>query len=127
MVYGILAQLGHLGGLGKMQLTQLWQQALFGFVGGIAAEILHWYLLARKPRGTKAYAKRALYWLTTAGMIGIGALMPVLYLSGPASALLCFHLGAATPLLLQKLISAAPHISQPQGPSDPTMWDFFEW
>jgi hypothetical protein len=111
-----------------MQVTELWQQVLFGFLGGGAAEILHWYLLARKPRGAGAYAKHLLYWVTTMAMIGLGALMPVLYLSGPASALLCFHLGAATPLLLQKLVSAAPHLAQAQGLADQTtLRNFLDW
>lgn len=87
-----------------MQVTELWQQVLFDFMGGAAAELLHWYLLSRKPEGAAPYAKHALYWITTGGMMALGALMPLLYLSGPASALLCFHLGAATPILLQKLV-----------------------
>jgi hypothetical protein len=37
-----------------VQLTQLWQQVLFGFVGGAAAELLHWYLLYTKARGNRA-------------------------------------------------------------------------
>ena len=111
-----------------MQLTELWQQILFGFVGGAAAELLHWYLLSRKPEGAKLYAGHALYWVTTLGMIGFGALMPMLYLSGPASALLCFHLGAATPILLQKLVSTLPNIANAQGLSNqPMIRDFFRW
>ena len=111
-----------------MQLTDLWQQVLFALIGGAAAELLHWYLLSRKPEGAKPYSARAVYWVTTLGMIALGAIMPVLYLSGPASALLCFHLGAATPILLQKLISTLPNIANVQGlANQPTMRDFFRW
>ena len=111
-----------------MQLTELWQQVLFGFIGGAAAELLHWYLLSRKPEGIEPYSKRALYWITTIGMMGVGALMPLLYLSGPASALLCFHLGAATPILLQKLVSTLPNIANAQGFTGlPTLRDFFRY
>jgi hypothetical protein len=111
-----------------VQLTELWQQIVFGLLGGAAAELLHWYLLSRKPGGARPYSKRGVYWVTTAGMIGLGALMPMLYLSGPASALLCFHLGAATPILLQKLVSTLPNIANAQGfTGHPTMRDFFRW
>jgi hypothetical protein len=41
--------------------------------------------------------------------------MPALYINGSASALLCFHLGAATPLLVQKLVTAIPAIAAQQG------------
>lgn len=111
-----------------MQLVELWQQILFAFLGGAAAELLHWYLLSRKPEGAKLYSARAVYWITTAGMITLGAIMPILYLSGPASALLCFHLGAATPILLQKVVSTLPNIANAQGVANrPTMRDFFRW
>jgi hypothetical protein len=55
--------------------------------------------------------------------------MPVLYISGAANALLCFHLGAATPLLLQKLVSAVPQAAQPMGPtgSGASLREFFSW
>ena len=48
-------------------------------------------------------------------MTAVGGLMPALYINGSASALLCFHLGAATPLLLQKLVTAIPTIAAQQG------------
>lgn len=91
-----------------MEVTALWQQAALGAVGGASAELLHWYLLARKPEGRAPYRAGAVYWITTLGMVALGGLMPVLYLGGSASALLCFHLGAATPVLLQKLVTTLP-------------------
>jgi len=98
-----------------MQATELWQFAVWGSVGGAAAEVLHWYMLARQPGGTARYSAGMVYWVSTVLMIGLGALVPVLYIEGAASALLCFHLGAATPVILQKLIAALPAPVQAQG------------
>jgi hypothetical protein len=110
-----------------MQISELWQQALLGMAGGMACEVLHWYSLARKPRGVSGFSKHPIYWLSTAGMILLGGVMPVLYLNGTASALLCFHLGAATPILLQKLVAAAPALAQRQGLEKPTLKEFYAW
>jgi hypothetical protein len=112
-----------------MVVEESWLQLVLALAGGLAAELLHWYGLARKPGGVKPYQKRALYWVTTLGMIGLGGLMPVLYISGAANALLCFHLGAATPLLLQKLVSAVPQAAQPMGPTGggASLREFFSW
>ena len=112
-----------------MVVEERWLQLVLALAGGLAAELLHWYGLARKPGGVKPYQKRALYWVTTLGMIALGGLMPVLYISGAANALLCFHLGAATPLLLQKLVSTAPQAAQPMGSTrgEASLREFFRW
>ncbi len=112
-----------------MELSLIWQQMLLGGIGGCACEVLHWYNLARKPGGAKKYATGPLYWGTTAAMVGLGALMPLLYLAGTASALLCFHLGIATPLLLQKMVASIPKGIRPQGAADnvPTLSNFVRW
>ncbi|GLK70311.1 hypothetical protein KHC23_04915 [Ancylobacter dichloromethanicus] len=60
-------------------------------------------------------------------MVVLGGLMPVLYLEGAASALLCFHLGAATPVIVQKLIANVPEAAARQGPGEPTLRRFFRW
>ena len=52
--------------------------------------------------------------------------MPLLYLKGTTSAVLCFHLGAATPILLEKLIAAAPAVATPQG-GQSGFKEFFGW
>lgn len=109
-----------------MQATELWQLAVWGAVGGAAAEVLHWYMLARQLAGATRYAMGVVYWVSTTLMIGLGALMPVLYIEGSASALLCFHLGAATPVILQKLVAALPAAVQAQG-VQPTLRSFFSW
>jgi hypothetical protein len=98
-----------------MIFNEVWQQVLIAVAGGLAAEILHWYMLSRKPDGAGAFAARPGYWVWTVGMVAVSGLMPVLYLNGSASALLCFHLGAATPLLVQKLVSAVPTVANAQG------------
>jgi hypothetical protein len=111
-----------------MRIDELWQQVMFAIAGGLAAEILHFYMLSRKPGGTARYRQRRDYWLWTIGMIAIGGLMPALYIEGTASALLCFHLGAATPLLMQKLVTTIPEVANPQGESaKPTLKEFFTW
>lgn len=98
-----------------MEATELWQFALWGGIGGLAAEVLHWYLLSRQPGGTARFSGGMIYWVSTIFMIALGALIPILYIEGAASALLCFHLGAATPVILQKLIVAVPALAQAQG------------
>ncbi|MGD0959706.1 MAG: hypothetical protein ABSB19_07860 [Methylomonas sp.] len=109
-----------------MEISQLWQQAALGALGGVACELLHWYSLARRPKDFEKFKTGAIYWFTTLGMVGFGALMPVLYLAGTASALLCFHLGAATPILLQKLIASTPTLTQNQG-NQSGLREFFRW
>ncbi|MGA8408660.1 MAG: hypothetical protein WB680_15900 [Candidatus Acidiferrales bacterium] len=113
-----------------MQVTQLWAQCLIGIAGGFACELLHWYSLSRKPGGTTRFSRHAVYWITTAGMIIVAGAMPLLYLQGTVSALLCFHLGAATPILLQKVVAAAPQLARGQGAQEdglPTFRQFFGW
>lgn len=110
-----------------MIIESLFAQALVAGAGGIAAELLHWYALSRKPGGAKKFKRSAVYWGTTGGMILLGGIMPVLYVDGAASALLCFHLGAATPVIVQKLIAAVPHEVARQGGEIVSMRDFFSW
>lgn len=113
-----------------MQVTELWIQCLLGVAGGLGCELLHWYSLSRKPQGAKRFSKQPVYWVTTTGMILLGGAMPLLYLQGTASALLCFHLGAATPILLQKLVAAAPPLTRGQGGNslaDATFRQFLAW
>jgi hypothetical protein len=110
-----------------MILDTLLSQVGVALIGGVAAELLHWYALCRKPDTIAKYRGRPLYWVTTVGMILLGGAMPILYLSGSAQALLCFHLGAATPVIVQKLAAQAPHLSAHQGPSEASLRNFFRW
>jgi len=110
-----------------MELNTLLAQIGVAIAGGFAAELLHWYALSRKPGGSKKYKVHAIYWVTTIGMIILGGLMPLLYIQGSASALLCFHLGATAPIILQKLVANLPSSVAAQGPEDTSMRSFFSW
>jgi hypothetical protein len=110
-----------------MLLDSLWSQIEMALLGGVAAELLHWYALSRKPAAIAKYHRKPLYWITRLGMIALGGVMPLLYIQGSASALLCFHLGAATPIVVQKLVAAVPAGISHQGPGDTSLQDFFRW
>ncbi|MGR5320893.1 hypothetical protein [Vibrio sp. DNB22_19_1] len=111
-----------------MLIDDLVTQILIALVGGVTAELLHWYGLSRRPTNVMPrYAKKPIYWITTVGMISIGGIMPFLYIQGSASALLCFHLGAATPVILQKLVTSVPDSVVTQGDKPDSIKDFFTW
>lgn len=110
-----------------MTLDSLLAQIAVALLGGVAAELLHWYALSRKAGRIAKYRRRPLYWGTTAGMVLLGGFMPMLFIDGAASALLCFHLGIATPVIVQKLIANIPAIASEQGPGDASFRDFFGW
>ena len=110
-----------------MILDSLAAQTAVAVGGGVAAELLHWYVLARRPAAIAMYRRRPLYWIATGGMIAIGGVMPLLYIDGAASALLCFHLGAATPVIVQKLVAHGPTLTAHQGPGEASLRDFFRW
>jgi hypothetical protein len=96
-----------------------------GAAGGVALELLHWYALRRDPK-LPAYAGSPIYWIITAGMIALGGLVAVLYFGARAEALLAFHVGASTPLILQKLTTTIAKQPGAKGGS-PTVLDFFHW
>jgi len=110
-----------------MILESLVAQILVSLIGGLTAELLHWYGLSRRPEALPKYQKRPLYWGTTVGMVVLGGVMPVLYIQGTASALLCFHLGVATPVIVQKLVATLPPLIATQGEGDASIRDFFRW
>ena len=110
-----------------MILETLWTQIFVALLGGGAAELLHWYALSRKSGRVAKYKKKPLYWSTTLAMILLGGFMPLLYIQGSASALLCFHLGAATPVIIQKLIANMPAATVAQGAQDTSVREFFSW
>lgn len=109
-----------------MIIDELWQQALIGMAGGMMLEVLHWYRLTRKFPN-KQFTRSRIYWVSTVSMWGLGAVTPILYSSGSASALLCFHLGASAPLLLQKLTTTPPDIVTQQSSAGFSFRDFCEW
>jgi len=110
-----------------MNLDTLSAQIAVALLGGVAAELLHWYALSRRPGGSGRFKVHNIYWVTTGGMVMLGGVMPLLYLQGTASALLCFHLGATAPVILQKLVANLPVAVANQGPDAPTLRDFFTW
>ena len=110
-----------------MVLDSLFAQIVVALAGGAAAELLHWYALSRKPDELKKYQVQPIYWFTTAGMVLLGGIMPLLYIQGTASALLCFHLGAATPVIVQKLIANLPAAVVHQGGGSASLRGFFSW
>lgn len=110
-----------------MALESLVMQIVVAMIGGVAAELLHWYALSRKPGGIRRYGPKPVYWVLTIGMILLGGIMPLLYIDGSASALLCFHLGAATPVIVQKLIGYAPTATAGLGQSDASISEFYRW
>jgi len=119
---------GWIEGNGRaMVLESLLAQIFVALVGGAAAELLHWYALSRKPGEVEKYGVQPIYWFTTAGMVLLGGIMPLLYIQGTASALLCFHLGAATPVIVQKLIANLPTAVAHQGAGEASLRNFFRW
>lgn len=88
-------------------LTGVWAIVMVGCAGGVAAELLHWRHLYRKGR-LPSYGRRPGYWVITAGFVALGGLVAWLYFGERAPGLVAFHVGASTPLLLQKLVSAVP-------------------
>lgn len=111
-----------------MVLNALYSQVFVALLGGVSAELLHWYALSRRASGAKSYKKHPVYWLTTGGMVLLGGVMPLLYLQGASSALLCFHLGAATPVIVQKLVANLPSAVTYQGvETQDSLKDFFRW
>ena len=110
-----------------MELNSVVHQVIFALLGGIAAELLHWYRLSRKVEGVAGYSRHSIYWITTAAMVMLGGIMPLLYISGGASALLCFHLGATAPIALQKLVAGLPSSIAAQGSQAVRLREFFKW
>lgn len=98
---------------------------LVGAAGGAALEFLHWYGLRRDPR-LPAYTRSPFYWIVTIVMIALGGLVALLYFGPRAEPLLAFHVGASTPLLLQKLTTTVARIPGAKS-LEPSVLNFFSW
>lgn len=88
-------------------------EAVFGFAGGAAAELVQWFgLRFTFHRGLPDWSKSWLYWLVTFLMaVSGGGLVYIYALSGtPLSPILALNVGASAPLLLGKLIQQTPPI-----------------
>jgi hypothetical protein len=105
--------------------------AIFGVGcgGGLIAELLHWWNLRESPQ-LPAYAKSPFYWVITIAMILMGGFMAWIYFGNRAEAIVAVHIGVATPLILQKLVTSVP---EPKGAKNiivtpaPTLRRFFTW
>lgn len=108
-----------------MTLTTYTQVFLAGLAGGCLLELLHWYALKKEPQ-FPAYARSAVYWVTSGLMALAGGGLALLYFGARAEGLVAVHVGLSAPLILQKLASAA---FEPKGArsSTTTLWSFFRW
>lgn len=94
-----------------------------GVAGGAANELLHWWGLRENPN-LPEYAKRGFYWIVTLGMVALGGALAWLQLGSQADALIAFQIGLAAPMLLQKLMKAAPGQTGGMGAPRPSVRDF---
>lgn len=85
-----------------MILTSMPQVFAAGLCGGAALELLHWYAIRRDEKFPQ-YASSPAYWIITGAMACTGGAIAILYFGGRADGLLALHVGASTPLILQKL------------------------
>ncbi len=108
-----------------MTLDTGFQVFLVGLAGGLALELMHWYAIYRDDR-LPAYANSTLYWTVTALMAAAGGGMALLYFGGRADGLLAFHVGASTPLILQKLTTTAARQTGAKS-LQPSLLSFFRW
>lgn len=86
-----------------------------GMLGGSLLEVLHWWKLRQRSDEFPVYARRILYWIVTAAMACSGGLLAWLYFGARAEAILAFHVGLSTPLLLEKMASSLPRASGARG------------
>lgn len=94
-----------------------------GVAGGGANELLHWWGLRENPN-LPEYARRLFYWVVTVAMALLGGGLAWLQLGTGADPLIAFQIGLAAPMLLQKLIKAAPEARGGMGGRTATVRDF---
>lgn len=113
-----------------MTLDSTWAVFGAGLMGGVCTELLHWWNL-RQQEVLPAYAMRPFYWIITGLLILAGGGVAVLYFGSHADGMIVLHVGAGTPLILQKLASSIP---EPKGARSaslsvggPSWRRFFRW
>ncbi|WP_457662939.1 hypothetical protein [Sinorhizobium medicae] len=112
-----------------MVVEGAWAVFGVGCVGGVIAELLHWWNL-REAEQLPAYRTSPFYWGITIAMIAAGGFVAWLYFSLRAEGIIAFHVGVSTPLILQKLVTSVP---QPVGAKNvivkpaPSVRNFFTW
>src|SRR5215475_4010272 len=106
-------------------LTSSFQVFLCGMAGGAVLELLHWYNIRRDPQ-FPAYARSPVYWVVTILMAAVGGGLAWLYFGSQGEAIVTFHVGLSTPLILQKLATTVANIPGGRG-SGPSLISFFRW
>lgn len=108
-----------------MTLDSMWQVFAVGVFGGFLAELLHWRGLSTQ-KALPVYSRRLLYWVVTALLILSGGGVALLFFGSHADGLLTLHVGASTPLLLQKMVAAVPDRPGART-AGPSVKRFFRW
>jgi len=108
-----------------MTLTTALQVFLTGTVGGIILELFHWYGLRREGKLPK-YLHSPFYWGISFAMALVGGFLAWIYFGSRAEGILALHVGLSTPLILQKLTTAAFEKKGGKG-DDRGPLDFFRW
>jgi hypothetical protein len=88
-------------------------EALIGFGGGIAAELVQWYQIRfTLHKQLPDWSKSWLYWVLTFCMALAGGVLVFIYAKSGTSLtpILALNVGASAPLLLGKLAQQAPAI-----------------
>ena len=106
-------------------LTSSLQVFLGGLVGGAVLELLHWYNIRRDPQ-IPVYARSPIYWIITLLMAVVGGALALLYFGSQADAIVTFHVGLSTPLILQKLTTTVANVPGGKGVG-PSIISFFTW
>ena len=106
-------------------LTSSLQIFLVGLAGGAVLELLHWYNIRRDPK-IPIYARSPLYWIITVLMAAVGGGLALLYFGSQADAIVTFHVGLSTPLILQKLTTTVANVPGGKG-AGPSVVSFFTW
>jgi hypothetical protein len=106
-------------------LNSSFQVFLCGLAGGAVLELLHWYNIRRDPQ-LPAYARSPFYWVITILMTVAGGGLAWLYFGAQADAIVTFHVGLSTPLILQKLMTTVANVPGGKG-AGPSIVSFFTW
>jgi hypothetical protein len=106
-------------------LTSSLQIFLVGLAGGAVLELLHWYNIRRDPQ-LPAYAGSPFYWIITILMAVVGGGLALLYFGSQADAIVTFHVGLSTPLILQKLTTTVANVPGGKG-LNASLVSFFTW
>ena len=109
-----------------MTLDSIQAVFLVGALGAFCGELLHWYALARKGEAPH-YAGKPVYWIVTGIMILVGGATCVVHFGAAADAPVAMNVGAATPVLLQKIVGNLPQESGARGVAGPSLRGFFGW